>query len=103
MNSTTWIAVAFIYTAQTGLNYRRLSKGEIDKKEFWRRTKLNSVTTVASLAGGAGGAAAGFALGTAIFPGIGTIVGTVVGGLAGGFFGEKASSKAYSSIETRIK
>ncbi len=80
-----------------------MKKGQIDKKEFWRRTKLNSVTTVGSLAGGAGGAAAGFALGTAIFPGIGTIVGAVVGGLAGGFFGEKVSGKAYESIESRMR
>jgi outer membrane lipoprotein SlyB len=95
--------MGFIYTAQTGLNYRRYKKGEIDKKEFWHRMKLNSVTTVGSLAVGSGGAAAGFALGTAIFPGIGSIVGAVVGGIAGGFAGEKWSAKAYKSIEQRIK
>jgi uncharacterized protein YcfJ len=95
--------VAFIYTAQTGLNYRRLKKGEIDKKEFWHRMKLNSVTSVSSMAVGSGGAAAGFAIGTAIMPGIGSIVGTVVGGLVGGFAGEKLSEKAYKSIEKKIQ
>jgi len=94
--------VAFIYTAQTGLNYRRYKKGRITKKEFWRRVKLNSVTTVGSLAVGSGGAAAGFALGTVIFPGIGSVVGAVVGGIAGGFAGEKLSAKAYKSIDESI-
>lgn len=98
-----WIGVAFIYTAQTGLNYRRLKKGDISKKEFWRRVKLNSITTVSSIAGGSGGAAAGFALGTALFPGIGSMVGAVVGGIAGGIAGEKLSAKAYESIEERIE
>jgi outer membrane lipoprotein SlyB len=84
------------------LNYRRLKKGEIDKKEFWHRMRLNSVISVTSMAVGSGGAAAGFALGTAIMPGIGSIVGAVVGGLAGGFAGEKISEKAYKSVEHKI-
>eukprot|EP00347_Sterkiella_histriomuscorum_P023181 403335641 len=103
LSKTAWIAVAFVYTAQTGLNFRRYKKGNITKKEFWRRMKLNSVTTVSSVAGGSGGAAAGFAIGTAMFPGVGSIVGAVVGGIAGGFAGEKLSAKAYKSIEHRIE
>lgn len=85
------------------MNYRRLKKGEIDKKEFWHRLRLNSVTSVSSMAVGSGGAAAGFALGTAIMPGIGSIVGAVVGGLAGGYAGEKLSANAYMSIEHKIE
>lgn len=95
--------MAFVYTAQTGLNYRRYKKGKIDKKEFWHRMKLNSVTTVGSMAVGSGGAAAGFAVGTLIFPGVGSIVGAVVGGLAGGFAGEKWSAKAYNMIEMKLE
>ena len=95
--------MAFVYTAQTGLNYRRLKKGQIDKKEFWHRMRLNSVTTVGSLAVGSGGAAAGFALGTVLLPGVGSIVGAVVGGIAGGFAGERWSAKAYNSIEKQIQ
>ena len=102
LSRSAWIAVAFVYTAQTGLNYRRYKKGRISKKEFWRRVKLNSVTTVGSLAVGSGGAAAGFALGTVLFPGVGSVVGAVVGGIAGGFAGEKLSAKAYKSIEESI-
>lgn len=64
--------------------------------------KLNSVTTVGSMAVGSGGAAAGFAVGTMIFPGVGSIVGAVVGGIAGGFAGEKWSAKAYKSIEQKL-
>ncbi len=85
------------------MNYRRLKNGEIDKKEFWHRLKLNSVTSVSSMAVGSGGAAAGFAIGTAIMPGIGSIVGSIVGGLAGGFAGEKISASAYKSIEHKIE
>ncbi|CDW71096.1 UNKNOWN [Stylonychia lemnae] len=102
LSKTAWIAVAFVYTAQTGLNYRRYKKGNITKKEFWSRVKINSVTTVSSVAVGSGGAAAGFAIGTAMFPGIGSIIGSVMGGIIGGFAGEKLSAKAYKSIEHRI-
>lgn len=65
--------------------------------------RINSVTTVGSLAVGSGGAAAGFAIGTALLPGVGSIVGAVVGGIAGGFAGEKLSAKAYKSIEAKIE
>jgi outer membrane lipoprotein SlyB len=103
MSHSAWIAMAFIYTAQTGLNYRRLRKGEIDKKEFWHRMRVNSVTTVGSMAVGSGGAAAGFAVGTLLFPGVGSIVGAVVGGIAGGFAGEKWGAQAYSAIEKKVQ
>lgn len=103
LSKTAWIAVAFIYTAQTGLNYRKLKKGQISKKEFWHRVKINSVTTVSSLAVGSGGAAAGFAIGTAMMPGVGSVIGAVVGGIAGGFAGEKLSAKAYNAIDARIE
>jgi hypothetical protein len=36
--------MAFVYTANAGLNYRRYKKGAIDKGEFWHRMKINSVT-----------------------------------------------------------
>lgn len=65
--------------------------------------RLNSVTTVASLAIGSGGAAAGFALGTAIFPGVGSIIGAVVGGVAGAYGGEALSGKAYQALEEKIR
>lgn len=84
--------VGLIYTAQTGLNYRRYKKGLINKSELWKRIKMNSVTTIASIAGGSGGAAAGFAIGSAIMPGAGSIIGAVLGGVAGGFAGEKISA-----------
>ena len=87
--------MAFVYTAQTGLNYRKLSKGSITKEEFWKRMRLNSVKAIGSMAGGTGGATAGFALGTVIFPGVGSIIGAVIGGVAGGYTGEKITTKAY--------
>ena len=94
--------MAFVYTARAGLNYRRYKKGEIDKSEFWHRMKINSVTSVSSVAVGSGGAAAGFALGTFIMPGIGSVIGAVIGGMAGGFVGEKLSAKAYKIIDKKI-
>ena len=95
--------MAFVYTAKTGLNYRKYKKGQINKTEFWHRVKLNSVTQISSTAVGSGGAAAGFALGTFFFPGVGSIVGTVVGGIAGGFAGERLSAKIYKYIDIKIE
>ena len=95
--------MAFVYTAKAGLNYRRYRKGQIDKEEFWHRIKLNSVTSVSSVAVGSGGAAAGFALGTFLMPGVGSVIGAVVGGMAGGFVGEKLSAKVYKKIEIKIE
>eukprot|EP00349_Pseudokeronopsis_sp_Brazil_P012232 CAMPEP_0202980126 /NCGR_PEP_ID=MMETSP1396-20130829/86112_1 /ASSEMBLY_ACC=CAM_ASM_000872 /TAXON_ID= /ORGANISM="Pseudokeronopsis sp., Strain Brazil" /LENGTH=186 /DNA_ID=CAMNT_0049719909 /DNA_START=16 /DNA_END=576 /DNA_ORIENTATION=+ len=102
LGSTTWITAGLFYTAQTGLNYRRLKKGDITKKEFWRRMKLNSVVAVSSLAVGTGGAAAGFAIGSMILPGLGSIIGAVIGGVAGGIAGERISTKFYLQVERRI-
>lgn len=79
--------MGLMYTAQTGINYRKYRKGRINKKEFWKRMKLNSANAVGGMAGGTGGAAAGFALGTVIFPGVGSVIGAVFGGIAGGYGG----------------
>lgn len=102
LSKSTWIFAAFAYTAQTGLNFRRYKKGQINKNEFVRRVKVGSVGAVGSVAGGSGGAAAGFAIGTVLFPGVGSIIGAVVGGIAGGIAGEKFSTKAFLSIEKKI-
>jgi uncharacterized membrane protein len=65
--------------------------------------KINSVTSVSSVAVGSGGAAAGFALGTFFLPGLGSVIGAVVGGMAGGFVGEKISAKVYKHIDSKIE
>lgn len=103
MSKSSWIIMAFVYTASAGLNYRRYRKGEIDKGEFWHRMKINSVTSVSSVAVGSGGAAAGFAIGTFFMPGVGSVIGAVVGGMAGGFVGEKISAKVYKHIDKKIE
>ena len=103
LTTSSWICLAFVYTAQSGLNYRKYKKGKIPKKEFHRRMKLSSFTMIGGLAGGSGGAAAGFAVGSLVFPGVGSIVGSVVGGIAGGVFGSKVSGKAYKNLEARIE
>lgn len=95
VSSSGWIMMGLIYTAETGVNYRNYKKGNIDKKEFWQRMRLNSVSAVGGMAGGSSGGAAGFAIGTLIFPGIGSVVGAVIGGFAGGYGGQKLSTKAY--------
>ena len=95
--------MAFVYTAKAGLNYRRYRTGKIDKQEFWHRMKINSVTSVSSMAVGTAGAASGFALGTIFFPGVGSVVGAVVGGMAGGIVGEKISAKVYRHIDLKIE
>ena len=95
--------MGIVFTAKIGLNYRKLKKNEISKSEFWKRMRVNSVSTVGGLAVGTGGAAAGFFLGTLIIPGVGSIVGAVVGGLVGGIAGEKLSMKGMVVVEDKIE
>lgn len=89
MSRMVWIPAAVVYTAISGLNYRRYKKGYITKVEFWKRMRVGAVSTVGGIAGGTSGAAAGFAVGTAVSPGFGSILGAIVGGTAGGMIGEK--------------
>jgi outer membrane lipoprotein SlyB len=102
LSTSTWIMLGFLYTAETGLNYRRYKKGRIDKNEFWERIKKNSLATIGGIAGGAGGTAAGFAIGTMILPGLGSAVGAISGGILGGLAGEKVVSKSYKTLEKKI-
>ncbi len=101
-SATLWIGSGLIFTAKTGLNYRKLKKGEISKKEFWKNFRRNGAGLVGGIAGGSGGAAAGFAIGTALFPGVGSILGTIAGGVAGAIGGEKLSMIACESVEKKI-
>ena len=59
-----WVFAASIYTAQTGINYRKFKKGLISKKEFKRRSELGAVTVIGGLTGATAGSAIGFAIGT---------------------------------------
>ena len=81
-----WIFGACIYTAQTGINYRKYKKGQITKKEFKRRAELGAVTVIGGLTGATAGSAVGFAIGTIGGP-IGQIIGIIIGGIAGGIGG----------------
>ena len=94
--------LAFVYMAESGLNYRRYIRGDISPTEFWTSTSLISLTTAEGLLGGAGGVAIGFALGTMLMPGVGGLIGSVVGGLAGGFAGDKLMLRSYQELENRL-
>jgi len=98
-----FIATGLVYTAVAGLNYRRYHKGYIDKTEFWKRMRVNTVTTAGGFLGGTGGAAAGFAIGTYIFPGVGSFLGAVIGGTAGGMVAENFTQLAYEPLDQRIE
>lgn len=63
-----WVFAASIYTAQTGINYRKYKKGQITKKEFKRRAELGGVTIIGGLTGATAGSAIGFAIGTIAGP-----------------------------------
>ena len=52
-----------IFTAQTGVNYRKFKKGMISKKEFKQRTRKNGVRQTGSVVGGSVGAGTGFLVG----------------------------------------
>lgn len=65
-------------------------------------TTRNTVTTVATIAGGwaggYGGAMGGAAFGTALLPGVGTIIGGICGGLFGGIYGSSAGGAVVDAI-----
>ena len=96
-----WIFAASIYTAQTGINYRKYKKGEITKKEFKRRAELGAVTVIGGLAGATAGSGAGFLIGAPLGP-VGAILGIIIGGIAGGIGGRQASLKIFASIEKKM-
>ena len=68
----------------------KLISGDIDKKEYGRRSAEN----VGGAVGAAVGAATGAALGSRILPGVGTVLGGIIGGIAGGLGGRSAASAA---------
>lgn len=96
-----WIFAASIYTAQTGINYRKYKKGLITKKEFKRRAELGAVTVIGGLTGATAGSAIGFAIGSVAGP-IGQIIGIIIGGIAGGIGGRQVSLKLFASIEKKM-
>ena len=102
-----WIFTAFVLTAKTGIDYRKLRRGQIDKREFARRFRTNTVTGVFSICCAIAGGTAGFCIGTVIVPGFGSVVGGTVGTLVGaitvGFMARKVSTKGYSQIEDQIE
>jgi len=84
-----WIVIAFVYMADSGLNYRRYKEGKISAQKFWTQTSLLSLNTIEGLTGGAGGLALGFTIGSIIMPGIGSLLGSLVGALAGEYVGDR--------------
>ena len=57
------IVSGVIFSAQTGIDYRKMKKGEITKAEFKQRTKKNTFTTTGSMIGTTGGMVGGFLAG----------------------------------------
>lgn len=97
-----WAVTGLIYIAETGFNYRKLKKGEIDKKEFKRRAVIGAIAKVGGLLGTSVGAACGFLVGTAIAPGIGTIIGVIVGGISGSITGQALTLRSIAAVEGQI-
>jgi hypothetical protein len=102
-SGTSWLFAGIVYTAETGVNYKKLKRGQISKDEFWKRTKVRAAGTFGGIAGGTGGTVAGFTMGTMIFPGVGSVVGAVMGGFAGGVAGDLFVAKFYGTMDERLK
>ena len=98
------IVSSVIFSAQTGLDYRKYKKGEITKDEFKTRTKKGAFRTTGSLVGTTTGMVGGFFAGQLLIPVpvVGGIIGTVVGGFAGGLTGAKVSIKLYDKMEAKL-
>jgi uncharacterized membrane protein len=99
----TWVVLAFVYIADSGLNYRRYKEGKISPQKFWTQTSLLSLTTIEGLAGGAGGLALGFTIGSILMPGLGSLIGSLVGAVAGEYVGDRFMLQQYQSLESRIE
>jgi len=98
-----WLFTGIVLTAKSGLDYRKFRKGKIDKREFRKRLRTNTVTGVLGLSAATIGATAGFTIGTVIIPGVGSaiggVVGTLVGAISVGFIGKKYADKGYAKVE----
>jgi hypothetical protein len=75
-NVVTALAVGLLEQTKDTVMY---ASGEIDGKEYGRRSAGNAVSTGGSI----GGMAAGAAIGTAILPVVGTAIGGFIGGIIG--------------------
>ena len=98
-----WTFVGLVYVAETGINYRRMKRGEITKEEFKKRVKQGAVGTVGGLACASAGAALGFVIGSALFPVVGSVVGVLLGGVLGGIAGKKLSVRLLTKIEKKLQ
>lgn len=97
-NAVPWIFVGIVFTAQTGINYRKYKKGIISKEEYSRTTKMNAAGAAGGLTGASAGASTGFVLGSVV-PVVGSIIGTIGGAIVGGIMGKKYTNKAYEAVE----
>lgn len=97
------VVAGTIFSAQTGINYRKYKKGIISRKEFKRRTKRSGVRQTGTVIGSSTGAAGGFIVGQLLIPlpVVGGIIGTVVGGTIGGIIGDRTSMNLYMRIERK--
>ena len=98
-----WSFVGVVFIAEAGINYRRMKRGYISKKEFKLRMKQNAVGTVGGLACASAGGALGFIIGSSIAPGVGSVIGVFVGCIAGGISGKRISEKILARIENKIQ
>ena len=82
------VSATACFVVDQGVDLVRLASGDIDSKEYGKRT----VESGCGAAGAAGGAVAGAALGSVV-PVVGTVVGGIIGGIIGGLGGNAAGKK----------
>ena len=99
------LAVGVIYSAQTGIDYRKFKKGLITHDEFKTRAKRGAFASTGGVLGSAGGMVGGFFVGQALIPipVVGGVIGTFAGGMAGGLGGAKVSIKLYERMEAKMQ
>lgn len=98
------IVSGVLFSAQTGIEYRKYKRGEMTKDEFKKSTKKGAIMTSGSLVGSTGGMVGGFFAGQLLIPipVVGGIIGAFAGGFAGGMTGAKVSLKWYEKMEARM-
>lgn len=99
-----FVVAGVIYSAQTGIDYRKYKNGKMTHDQFKKKAKRGAFASTGGVLGSAGGMVGGFFAGQLLIPVpvVGGVVGTFAGAMAGGITGAKISIKLYERMEEKM-
>lgn len=98
-----WGFAGCVLISESVINYKLMKKGKIDKGEFKKRFRSNTIGSVGGIACSSAFASVGFLVGSAVCPGIGSGVGVFFGAVIGGMVGKGLSVMTLNKIEKRLE